>query len=122
MFIAEQGVPGALEWDEWDGTAEHAIAFSPGNIAIGTGRLLPDGRVGRMAVLPEWRHRGTGAELLRVLVERARATGLASISLHAQVHARGFYGRFGFLEHGAVFGEAGIPHVEMRLRLRPGRS
>ncbi len=122
VFITEQGVPGALEWDEWDDTAEHAIAFSLGGLAIGTGRLLPDGRIGRMAVLREWRRRGTGAELLRVLVEHARAMGLAVVNLHAQVHARGFYRRFGFLEYGAVFEEAGIPHVEMRLRLRSVRS
>ncbi len=117
MFILEQQVPRELEWDEWDGPSEHAVACDAKGRAIGTARLLPDGRIGRMAVLGEWRGRGVGAGLLETLLERARERSMPRVSLHAQTHAAGFYRRFGFSVRGEEFLEAGIPHVEMSLEL-----
>jgi len=119
VFIEEQSVPRELEWDEWDARSEHAIACDAAGRAIGTARLLPDGRVGRMAVLPEWRRRGVGAALLEAILGQARGRALPRVTLHAQTHAAGFYRRFGFSERGSEFLEAGIPHVEMRLELLP---
>jgi len=121
VFIEEQRVPRELEWDEWDASSEHAIACDAGGAAIGTARLLPDGRIGRMAVLRAWRGRGVGAGLLAALLGRARGRGIARITLHAQTHAAGFYRRFGFSERGGEFLEAGIPHVEMTLELSVDR-
>lgn len=82
---------------------------------MGTGRLLPDGHIGRMAVLREWRGKGVGALLLRALVELARSRGHTSVRLNAQTQALGFYRRYGFEAVGAQFMEAGIPHLAMRL-------
>lgn len=121
VFVVEQGVPLALELDEWDLVAEHAVAWI-GDLAVGTARLLPDGQIGRMAVAAEHRGRGVGAALLHALVERARERGEHAVRLHAQLHASGFYRRFGFVEQGGVFDDAGIQHVAMRLPLRPGAS
>ena len=117
VFVIEQRVPRELEWDEWDAPSEHAVATSEDGRAIGTARLLPDGRIGRMAVLMEWRRSGVGSALLRALLERARQRGMRRIVLHAQTHAAGFYRRLGFTERGEEFLEAGIPHVEMTLEL-----
>jgi len=117
VFIVEQRVPRELEWDEWDDPSEHAVACDAQGRAIGTARLLPDGRIGRMAVLREWRGRGVGAGLLEALLGRARERSMPRVSLHAQTHAAGFYRRFGFSERGGEFSEAGIPHVEMALEL-----
>lgn len=119
VFVEEQRVPLELEWDEWDALAEHALAFDARGRAIGTARLLPDGRIGRMAVLKEERSRGVGAALLRALLQSARERALPRAVLHAQTHAVGFYRKFGFSERGEVFLEAGIPHVEMQLELEP---
>jgi predicted GNAT family N-acyltransferase len=80
--------------------------------AIGTGRLLPDGHIGRMAVLADWRGKGVGRALLERLLEEARLQSCA-LALHAQTHASGFYRRFGFVEEGPEFMEAGIPHRTM---------
>ena len=80
---------------------------------IGCGRLLPDGHVGRMAVLASWRGRGVGAALLTRLVAAAQARGDARVVLNAQVQAMPFYARFGFAPVGAPFVEAGIPHQAM---------
>jgi predicted GNAT family N-acyltransferase len=117
VFVEEQGVPAELEMDELDARCIHALAFE-GSQAIGTGRLLPDGHIGRMAVLKEWRGRGVGAALLVRLVQAARERGDAEALLSAQVHALGFYRAHGFVAYGEVYEEAGIPHQAMRLNLQ----
>jgi predicted GNAT family N-acyltransferase len=118
VFIEEQKVPRELEWDDWDALSEHAIAFNEGR-GIGTARLLPDGRLGRMAVLAPWRRRGVGRALADALIARARERGMCRLALHAQTHAAGFYRALGFAEQGAIFEEAGIPHVCMVIELDP---
>jgi predicted GNAT family N-acyltransferase len=122
VFIDEQHVPRDLEWDEWDELSDHAVAQDPQGAAVGTARLLLDGRLGRMAVLSGWRGRGVGTRMLEALLGRARARGIANVTLHAQTQAAGFYRRFGFNEQGEVFREAGIAHVEMTLQLFPAQG
>lgn len=117
VFVAEQGVPAEIELDEWDAHCEHALACDGGGRAVGTGRLLPDGHIGRMAVLREWRGSGVGGAILAALIDRARARGMTRVVLNAQTHAERFYSRFGFAVSGAEFMEAGIPHVEMHREL-----
>ena len=113
VFVLGQDVPEDLERDELDPVSDHAVAALSGTV-VGTGRLLPDGTIGRMAVAPDHRGRGTGALVLARLEARARERGLPSVELHAQVHARGFYQRAGYAEFGEVYLEAGIEHVSMR--------
>jgi predicted GNAT family N-acyltransferase len=115
VFIEEQGVPEALEWDADDASAVHALASDAEGVPIGTARLLRTGRIGRMAVLPAWRRRGVGTAMLRLLIGTAREGGLPRLVLHAQVHAMPFYERHGFVARGEEFSEAGIPHREMVL-------
>jgi predicted GNAT family N-acyltransferase len=117
VFVAEQGVPAELEWDDRDGVSRHAVATDGAGAAIGTARLLPEGRIGRMAVLKTWRRKGVGAALMRALLDEARRAGMRTITLHAQTHAADFYRSLGFSARGGEFDEAGIPHVEMRLEL-----
>ena len=119
VFIDEQRVPRELEWDEWDECSDHAVASDSSGNPIGTARLLPDGHIGRMAVLKEWRRQGVGAALLVTMLERARGRSISRVVLRAQIQAVGFYRRFGFSERGEQFEEAGIPHVEMTLELSP---
>jgi predicted GNAT family N-acyltransferase len=116
VFVVEQQVPLELEWDELDAVSQHVLAETAAGEPIGTGRLLPDGHVGRMAVLSEWRGRQVGSRLLQHLIEAAREAGMPEIVLHAQSHAVGFYARHGFAPEGGPFLEAGIPHQLMRLR------
>jgi predicted GNAT family N-acyltransferase len=117
VFVAEQGVPAALEWDGRDPECVHLLALSGQGEAIGTARLTPDGHVGRMAVLAGWRGRGVGRALMEAALAEARRLGFKALALHAQCHAEGFYRRFGFLREGSEFPEAGIPHVKMTRRL-----
>ena len=124
VFVVEQQVPEAEEWDGMDASSGHVIALAADGTAIGTGRLLPDGshirhaRIGRMAVLKEWRGRGVGRALLGELIAMAREGGFAEAHLHAQTHALAFYRKHGYTPVGEEFMEAGIPHYEMRLRLK----
>jgi len=117
VFIVEQQVPESLEWDEFDAVSVHALAQDARGNAIGTGRLLPDGHIGRMAVIREWRGRGVGAAILELLIDCARKRGDRAVHLNAQTHAIGFYQRHGFAAHGAEFPDAGIPHRKMTREL-----
>lgn len=113
VFVVEQGVPVELELDEYDAIAVHALALE-GDTVVGTGRLLPDAHIGRMAVRAAHRGRGVGAMLLTALVEAARRRGDPSVALAAQWHARGFYRAHGFQAEGEKFMDAGIEHISMR--------
>lgn len=117
VFVLEQNVPPELEMDEHDDECRHALATNADGTVIGTGRLLPDGHIGRMAVLATWRGTGAGSALLAALLNEARRLGYPEVVLSAQYHARGFYERHGFQAHGSTYQEAGIEHIEMRLRL-----
>lgn len=119
VFIREQGVPEDDEWDDQDAGAQHFLARTADASVIGTARLTPAGRFGRLAVLRPWRGRGVGAALLRSALEAARLKGLPEVVLAAQVHALDFYARAGFEAHGEIFDDAGIPHRWMRLALDP---
>ena len=119
VFQDEQGVPPELEFDGDDDRAVHVVA-SAGGTVIGTGRLVVHveyAKIGRMAVLREWRGSGAGRAILRALMAEAAALGNARIALHAQVQAIGFYERNGFRVVGDEFDEAGIPHRRMECAL-----
>jgi predicted GNAT family N-acyltransferase len=112
VFIAEQAVTPELEWDNDDAGAVHFLA-EEGDFAIGTARLLPDGHIGRVAVLKDWRGMNVGDALMRAAIDEAERRGLKQQALSAQVHATAFYERLGFKVVSEEFLEAGIPHVDM---------
>lgn len=112
VFIAEQSVPPELEWDAEDVEAVHFLAFE-GDYAIGTARLLPDGHIGRVSVLKDWRGLKVGDLLMRAAIEQAESQGLNRQLLTAQVYAIPFYERLGFQVASGEFLDAGLPHVDM---------
>jgi predicted GNAT family N-acyltransferase len=113
VFVEEQRVPEDLEWDDEDERSDHVMAVAADGTPIGTGRLLRDGHIGRMAVLREWRGRGVGSGLMTHLLRLAGKAGHETTRLHAQTHAVPFYLKHGFVAEGDEFVEAGIPHVVM---------
>jgi predicted GNAT family N-acyltransferase len=119
VFVLEQGVPRELEVDDDDPRSVHVLARAPDGTPIGTGRLTPTGRIGRMAVMVDWRGNGVGTMLLRTLLDQARARRMGEVVLHAQRGAVAFYLDYGFAVVGDEFEEAGIPHVRMRRALDP---
>ncbi|WP_395825173.1 GNAT family N-acetyltransferase [Collimonas sp.] len=114
VFVIEQKIPVELEWDDMDEHCLHAVAYNEAGHAIGTGRLLPDGHIGRMAVRAAGRGQGVGASILQALMEKARQRGDTVVILNTQTQAEAFYRRHGFSRDGDEFYEAGIAHICMR--------
>jgi predicted GNAT family N-acyltransferase len=121
VFVAEQGVPADMELDELDPMVMHAVARRADGTCIGTARLIPEAagtaRVGRMAVLADWRRQGVGAALLWHLFEQAAKNDVQRLVLSAQLTAMPFYRRYGFVEEGSEYLDAGIRHMTMRRAL-----
>ncbi|HEY2106691.1 MAG TPA: GNAT family N-acetyltransferase [Candidatus Binataceae bacterium] len=119
VFIEEQGIDESLERDDDDLHAMHVLALKGGQ-AIGCGRMVTSAagaKIGRMAVLPDYRGCWIGRLVLHHLVAAARQNGVKLAYLHAQVPVEGFYLNYGFRPIGGVFEEAGIPHRKMELPL-----
>ncbi len=117
VFVDEQGVSPELEWDGLDETCHHVVAVDEEGALIGTGRLTPSGKIGRMAVRTDRRGHGIGGDLLDALIEAALELGLDRVELSAQCHALGFYEARGFVSVGEPHVEAGIDHQRMTLEL-----
>lgn len=122
VFQREQKVPAELMWDAADRHAVLVLARDLEHRPIGTGRLTADHRIGRMAVLPEWRGHGVGSAMLAHLLDAARQRGDSEVTLHSQLHAVPFYQAHGFEAVGEVFEEAGISHQNMRLPVAPAAA
>ena len=116
VFVEEQNVPAELEMDHMDAVCLHAVAYDAAGTPIGTGRLLPDGHIGRMAVRKRGRGTGVGGALLQTLMAQAKARGDRQVVLSSQTHAAPFYQRHGFTFEGDEFFEAGIAHINMRYK------
>lgn len=117
VFVVEQRVSPDDEWDAMDAQCMHFIARDRAGNAVGTARLLPDGHIGRMAVLPSFRGLGVGAALLQAAVSGAAKAGHKQTVLNAQLTAIPFYERHGFTAYGDVFDDAGIDHRAMKRSL-----
>lgn len=115
VFVGEQNVAEEEEMDGLDPECLHVLASDQGRPA-GTLRLRELGdtmKIQRVAVLPEWRGTGLGAQLMRFALDLARSRGLRHARLGAQTQALGFYEKLGFSAEGPEFLDAGIPHREM---------
>jgi len=121
VFVIEQGVCEADEYDDLDPEAVHLLAWR-GTEALGSARLLrhdDSGKIGRVCVSREARGQGIGAALIRAAVAIFAADpALSRVELGAQTHAIGFYEGLGFSAYGPEFDDAGIPHRMMEKTLR----
>lgn len=112
VFIEEQHVPEELEWDEFDTQSAHFLVYT-NNTSIATARLKPDGQIGRMAVINQYRNKGIGKELLSTVISYAKNAGYSMVYLHSQQHAIRFYQQHGFTNNGPEFFDANILHQAM---------
>jgi predicted GNAT family N-acyltransferase len=116
VFIVEQFVAPDFEWDELDASAVHLLALQ-NNEPIACLRIIDYHKIGRMAVLKEFRGNGLGAALLLEAVNICKAHGSKSVYLSAQTHAIGFYQACGFIVTSEVYQDVHIPHVDMQMML-----
>lgn len=120
VFVDEQRVPEEIELDEKDEIATHVICFYDGK-PIGCGRLYKDmgiAHIGRVCVLKDYRKKGAGSKICRLLIAKAKEQGCKVVELDSQVQALEFYGKLGFEPVGETFLEAGISHIKMVRRIR----
>lgn len=116
VFIEEQSVTPEFEWDVIDKDAVHLLAIHD-NQPIGCLRIIHYQKIGRMAVLNQWRGFGVGKMLLNEAIGICRAQGSKQIDLSAQTHAILFYQQAGFQITSAEYTDVQIPHMDMRLNL-----
>jgi len=112
VFTQEQDVAPDEDEDGRDPESLHAVATLGGE-PVATGRVLPEGRIGRLCVLGAHRNRGVGSALFAFLFGRAKELGWPRVTLHAQLHAVHLYEKFGFRVTGDVFLDANIEHLNM---------
>lgn len=117
VFLEEKDPPPGIELDELDPQCTHAVATDAGGKAVGTGRLHPDGHIGRLVVLKDWRRLGVGEAILAALIDAARKRSHREVTVTAALQAAEFYRGHGFVAEGKVFKEAGLLVQKMRMGL-----
>jgi predicted GNAT family N-acyltransferase len=126
VFIKEQHIPEALEWDDEDSDAIHFLVRTENGDNLATARLVYESpvavRIGRFAVLPSHRKMGIASGLLRFIIGFAKSQGVEDILLSAQVAVQELYEKEGFSPQGEPYQEAGIPHIKMCLHIRDKKS
>ena len=121
VFVNEQSIPAQVELDQNDCISHHVLACYDGR-PVGTGRLTPVGRIGRVAVSQPLRRRGVGFCIIQKLLEVAKHQNHQDVFLAAQYHAVSFYEKLGFYREGDVFIDVGIPHIMMRKVLHDNQT
>ncbi|MEN4982894.1 GNAT family N-acetyltransferase [Acinetobacter modestus] len=116
VFICEQGITEADEWDDQDLISQHFVIYDQDQ-PIATARLLENNRVGRVAVLKAYRGQGLGQMIMLEIISYAQKQRRSVLTLSSQVHAISFYEKLGFIVQGNSYDECGIPHIEMTMSL-----
>ena len=114
VFIQEQQIAVADEWDAEDAVSVHFVVYDQDQ-PIATARLLKNNSVGRVAVLKSHRGLGIGKLLMHQIIQQAKHQQREFLKLSSQVHAIQFYAGLGFNVEGEQYLDCGIPHVDMRL-------
>jgi predicted GNAT family N-acyltransferase len=114
VFLEEKDPPPGIELDELDPRCTHAVATDASGKAVGTGRLHPDGQIGRLVVLKEWRRLGVGEAILAALIDEARKRRYPEVTVSAGLQAAEFYRGHGFVADGKVFKEGSTLQQKMR--------
>lgn len=117
VFMEEKYALPGIELDDLDAQCVHALAIDGAGATVATGRLQPDGNIGRMAVLKDWRRRGVGEAIIQALVEEARRRSYREVSVSVPLQAAEFYRGLGFAADGKVTKDAGLLVQKMRMEL-----
>lgn len=116
VFIDEQGIPAAEEFDADDFNAIHMVAVAGGEVR-GTLRVIhaPEHvKIGRVAMARDWRGRGLAGRMMSHALDAHREVRGNRFFLSAQADKVGFYRRFGFEPYGESYLDGGIPHFSMK--------
>lgn len=117
VFTNEQGANADEEFDEYDANADFALLYDNGQ-AVGTARIVQTEKgckIGRIAILKEYRGKGYGGLLVRVITRRAFEKGISVVFVDAQNYAVPFYEKIGFRVIGDELIDRGLPHIPMSI-------
>ncbi len=119
VFIEEQGFK--EEFDSIDNNAVHIVFFDCEK-AVATGRFFTDDgkgyHIGRLAVIKEYRGSGIGKKIMTAIEEEIQKTDAKSISLSAQLQAKGFYEKCGYTAVGGIYFDEHCKHIKMIKKLK----
>jgi predicted GNAT family N-acyltransferase len=114
VFICERRIPKKIEFDRKDRTAYHMLICDDiSQEPIATGRILPSGEIGRIAVLMEHRKQQIDKIIIAGLIRIAKDISLEEVFIHSPLEAVDYFRKNNFYTVGSVFMEAGIPRQRM---------
>jgi predicted GNAT family N-acyltransferase len=120
VFIEEQNIPEAEEWDAEDATCTHFLAQDERG-PMACARLIARGskaKIGRVAVMKPARGAGLGRAVMLHVMDAARDAGFSEAMLEAQLYVIPFYEALGFVAEGPEYDDgSGILHRVMRRAL-----
>ena len=114
-FVVEQSIPPEIEMDGKDSDCIHFLALKQSK-PIGAARLQKYGKIERVSVLREYRTKGIGTAIMKMVIEKARNMDIEKIYLHSQIDSKNFNQQLGFIQQGETFFEADKLHIEMILK------
>ncbi len=117
VFMIEQHFDNNVLCDLQDQDCYHLVVKNIEELVIAAGRITPQGRIGRIAVLLPYRRVGIGSKLLSELVKIGHAHKLRDISLNAELDNMHFYDSQNFLASGPVYMKQGVPHQMLTRKL-----
>ncbi|MCH5321154.1 MAG: GNAT family N-acetyltransferase [Eubacterium sp.] len=115
VFTNEQGADADKEFDELDNFSDFALLYD-GENAVATARVVEISKgykIGRIAVLKEYRGKGYGEDIVRSVTEKAFDNGADKVYVDAQNYAVPFYEKIGFKVIGEELFDRGLPHTPM---------
>ncbi|RWR05536.1 GNAT family N-acetyltransferase [Siminovitchia fortis] len=124
VFVEEQQVPVEIEIDEHENNSAHFVLYD-GEKPAGAGRfrILDDkGKVERICILPEYRGKGAGNQIMAAIEEYAKQLPVEELVLNSQSYAVPFYEKLGYIVVSEEFLDAGIPHRKMIKKLEQEMS
>lgn len=120
VFTREQGFPVEIDVDEYDDNAFHIVIYDEKQ-PVATARLIiiddNQAKIGRMAVLPAWRKKGVGHQIMQSLIQTAKTKQIKTIQITAQVQVQAFYEKLGFEAEGNPYMLKGNEHILMNYKI-----
>ncbi len=120
VFTDEQGFAAEIDLDQYDDTALHMVLIDNKNPIAVLRAITQDNqklKIGRVAVLKEYRGKGVGRILMDAIADYAREQNFSVLVLSAQYTAKAFYDSLGYKSQGEIYDEEGVDHIFMYLKL-----
>ena len=117
VFVCQWQIPAESEFDHQDSIAFHVLVVNDHNQDIATGRITPEGEIGRIAVEPEFRCPEVYQALFNALLNIARQHGLQDVLAQCALEGVNYYQQQGFRQVGKVFMDAGVARQNLSCNL-----